>query len=147
MGDYAIALLMQKSISLLPPFRSRPARAAGVPPAGGQSGGSGPVLPPPLPLHGGLGHGAAELVLLAWPHTGFGSRVSREIPADAKTPGVVTRYMIRPPITPDRILGDGATQRVIYRTRGLRKAHGLLSPVSPGSSWTAASTSRSSLDY
>ena len=35
--------------------------------------------------------------LLAWPHTGFGAHVSREIPADTTTPGVVARYMIRPP--------------------------------------------------
>ena len=33
--------------------------------------------------------------LLAWPHTGFGAHVSREIPADHGTPEIVARYMTR----------------------------------------------------
>jgi hypothetical protein len=43
--------------------------------------------------------------LPAWPHTGFGTHVSREIPGDATTPGIVARYMTRPPITPERDAG------------------------------------------
>jgi hypothetical protein len=42
--------------------------------------------------------------------------VSREIPADAKTPTTVARYMTRPPITPDRMLGEAGNARVIYRS-------------------------------
>ena len=38
--------------------------------------------------------------LLACPHTGFGAHVSREIPADAKTPNTVARYMTQIPGTP-----------------------------------------------
>jgi hypothetical protein len=44
--------------------------------------------------------------LLAWPHTGFGTPVSRAIPADATTPGIVARFMARPPITPKRMLRE-----------------------------------------
>jgi len=62
--------------------------------------------------------------LLAWPHTGFGAHVSREIPADANTPGTVSRYMSRPPITPDlsavsaqagRMLGEASSTQINYR--------------------------------
>jgi len=53
--------------------------------------------------------------LLAWPHTGFGTHVSREIPADPKTPGAIARYMTRPPITPERMLGEASSARIIYR--------------------------------
>ena len=61
--------------------------------------------------------------LLAWPHTGFGAHVSREIPADHGTPEIVARYMTRAPIVPDRILGDGATQKVIYRSNVIHPRH------------------------
>ena len=65
-----------------------------------------------------LGEGAiAERVvrnLLAWPHTGFVTHVSRAIPADATTPGIVARYMTRPPITPERMLGEANQAQPIY---------------------------------
>jgi hypothetical protein len=49
--------------------------------------------------------------------------VSREIPADAKTPGVVARYMIRPPITPDRMLGEASSTQIIYRSDIVHPRH------------------------
>jgi hypothetical protein len=61
--------------------------------------------------------------LLAWPHTGFGTHVSREIPADAKTPGAVARYMTRPPITPERMLGEASSAQVIYRSDIVHPRH------------------------
>jgi len=61
--------------------------------------------------------------LLAWPHTGFGAHVSREIPADTKTPATVARYMTRPPITPERMLGDAGNARVIYRSDIVHPRH------------------------
>jgi hypothetical protein len=61
--------------------------------------------------------------LLAWSHTGFGAHVSREIPADAKTPATVARYMTRPPITPERMLGEAGTARVIYRSDIVHPRH------------------------
>ena len=61
--------------------------------------------------------------LLAWPHTGFGTHVSREIPTDERTPGVVARYMARPPITPERMLGDASSVRVIYRSDAVHPRH------------------------
>lgn len=70
--------------------------------------------------------------LLAWPHTGFGTHVSRAIPVDEQSPGVVARYMARPPITPDlsavsaqagRILGDADKKQVIYRSDAIHPRH------------------------
>jgi transposase-like protein len=61
--------------------------------------------------------------LLAWPHTGFGTHVSRAIPVDEQTPGVVARYMARPPITPERMLGDADKQQVIYRSDAIHPRH------------------------
>jgi hypothetical protein len=61
--------------------------------------------------------------LLAWPHTGFGTHVSRAIPADATTPGVVARYMARPPITPERMLGETSGPRIIYRSDAVHPRH------------------------
>jgi len=61
--------------------------------------------------------------LLAWPHTGFGTHVSREIPADPKTPGAITRYMTRPPITPERMLGEASSARIIYRSDNVHPRH------------------------
>ncbi len=61
--------------------------------------------------------------LLAWPHTRFGTHVSRAIPGDEKTPGVVARYMARPPITPERMLGEGDKDRVIYRSDAVHPRH------------------------
>lgn len=68
---------------------------------------------------------AEEVVrnLLAWPHTGSGAHVSRAIPADEKTPGVVARYMVRPPITPERMLGEAGNARVIYRSDIVHPRH------------------------
>jgi hypothetical protein len=54
--------------------------------------------------------------LLAWPHTGCGTHVSRQIPADATTAGVVARYMTQPPITPERMCGEASKAQVIYRS-------------------------------
>ena len=54
--------------------------------------------------------------LLAWPHTGFGAHVSREIPADGNTPNTIARYITRPPITPERMLGETDKDRIIYRS-------------------------------
>jgi hypothetical protein len=61
--------------------------------------------------------------LLAWPHTGFGTHVSRAIPADEKTPGVVARYMTRPPITPERIFGEADKDQIIYRSDAVHPRH------------------------
>ncbi len=61
--------------------------------------------------------------LLAWPHTGFGAHVSRAIPADATTPRVVARYMTRPPITPERMLGDASKAQIIYRSDAVHPRH------------------------
>jgi hypothetical protein len=61
--------------------------------------------------------------LLAWPHTGFGTHISRAIPADEQTPGVVARYMARPPITPERMLGGADTDRIIYRSGAIHPRH------------------------
>jgi len=44
--------------------------------------------------------------LLAWPHTGFGAHVSREIPADPRSWENVARYVAHPLILVDRIRGD-----------------------------------------
>jgi len=44
--------------------------------------------------------------------------VSREILADAKTPGVVAHYMTRPPITPERMVGETSSAKVICRSVG-----------------------------
>jgi hypothetical protein len=49
--------------------------------------------------------------------------LSREIPADAKTPGVVARYMIRPPITPERMLGEASSAQIIYRSDIVHPRH------------------------
>jgi len=49
--------------------------------------------------------------------------VSREIPADAKTPNTIACYMIRPPISPDRMLGGASNARVIYRSDIVHPRH------------------------
>jgi hypothetical protein len=54
--------------------------------------------------------------LLVWAHTGLGTHVSREIPADANTPNTIARYMTRPPITPERMLGEASRAQIIYRS-------------------------------
>jgi hypothetical protein len=61
--------------------------------------------------------------LLAWPHTGFGAHVSRAIPADATTPRVVARCMTRPPITPERMLGEASKAQIIYRADAVHPRH------------------------
>lgn len=61
--------------------------------------------------------------LLAWPHTGFGTHVSRAIPVDEQTPGAVARYMARPPITTERMLGGADTERIIYRSDAVHPRH------------------------
>ena len=45
------------------------------------------------------------------------------IPADAKTPGVIARYMIRPPITPERMLGEAGNAQIIYRSDIVHPRH------------------------
>ena len=52
--------------------------------------------------------------LLAWPHTGFGALVSREIPADPVSREIVARYLAHPPIILGRIVGDPSAGKVIY---------------------------------
>ena len=49
-------------------------------------------------------------------HTGFGTDVSRPSPANEKAPGVVARYMARPPVTPERMLGGADKDQIIYRS-------------------------------
>ena len=49
--------------------------------------------------------------------------MSREIPADAKTPTTVARYMTRPPITPERMLGEAGRAQVICRSDIVRPRH------------------------
>jgi hypothetical protein len=49
--------------------------------------------------------------------------VSREIPTDAKTPGVVARHMIRSPITPERMLGEASSAQIIYRSDIVHPRH------------------------
>jgi len=49
--------------------------------------------------------------------------VSRAIPNDERTPGVVARYMARPPITPERMLGEVNTAQVIYRSDAVHPHH------------------------
>ena len=49
--------------------------------------------------------------------------MSREIPADAKTPTTVARYMTRPPITPERMLGEAGRAQVICRSDIDRPRH------------------------
>ncbi len=61
--------------------------------------------------------------LLAWPHRGFGNHVSRPIPVDKQAPGVVARYMARPPITPERMLGDADKHQFIYRSDAIHLRH------------------------
>ncbi len=56
-------------------------------------------------------------------HTGFGTHVSRAIPADEETPGVVARYMTRPPLTPERIVGGASSAQVIYRSEAVHPRH------------------------
>jgi hypothetical protein len=113
-----------------PPGLASPRASAGVlgavppgwllPPGGGHSGprDGGAALSAPGATTDAAGEGAiAEGVvrnLLAWPHTGFGTHVSRAIPTDATTPGIVARHMARPPITPERMLGEADKDRIIY---------------------------------
>jgi hypothetical protein len=61
--------------------------------------------------------------LLAWPHTGCGTHVSREIPADGTTPGVDARYMTRPPVTPERMVGEASKTQIIYRSDAVHPRH------------------------
>lgn len=61
--------------------------------------------------------------LLAWPHMGFGTHVSREIPADAKMAGPVARYMSRPPLTPERMLGEANNAQIVYRSDAVHPCH------------------------
>jgi hypothetical protein len=61
--------------------------------------------------------------LLAWPHPGFGTHVSRAIPADEKTPGVVARYVARPPITPERMVGEARSAKAIYHSEAIHPRH------------------------
>ena len=49
--------------------------------------------------------------------------MSREIPADGKTPATVARYMTRPPITPERMLAEASSARVIYRSDIVHPRH------------------------
>ena len=61
--------------------------------------------------------------LLAWPHTGFGAHVSREIPADPVSRENVARYLAHPPIILDRIVGDPSAGKVIYTGEAIHPRH------------------------
>ena len=52
--------------------------------------------------------------LLAWPHTGFGAHLSREIPTDPVSRENVARYLAHPPIVLDRIVGDPSAGKILY---------------------------------
>jgi len=58
--------------------------------------------------------------LPAWPHTGCGAHVSLEIPSDGKRLRAIARYMTRPPISPERMLGEARNAEVIYRSYAVR---------------------------
>jgi hypothetical protein len=75
-----------------------------------------------LLAEGAIAEGVVR-TLLAWPHTGFGTHVSRAIPVDATTPGIVARYMVRPPISPERMLGETGKDRIIYRSDAVHPRH------------------------
>jgi hypothetical protein len=60
------------------------------------------------------------------------AQVRREIPSDHRTPEIVARYMIRPPITPDlsavsaqagRMLGEASSAQIIYRSDIVHPRH------------------------
>ena len=61
--------------------------------------------------------------LLAWPHTGFGARLSREIPGDPVSRENVARYLAHPPIILDRIVGDPSAGKVIYTGETIHPRH------------------------
>ena len=68
----------------------------------------------------------ADLVvraLLAWPHTSFGSHLSREIPTDERTPGIVAGYMPRSSITPERMLEVASGVRVVWWSDEIHPRH------------------------
>lgn len=56
-------------------------------------------------------------------HTGFGTGVSWPILVDEKTPGVVARYMARPPVTPERMLGEADKDQILYRSGAVHPRH------------------------
>lgn len=53
----------------------------------------------------------------------FLTALSREIPNDERTPGAVACYMTRPPITPERMLGEASGAQVIYRSDAIHPRH------------------------
>jgi len=52
--------------------------------------------------------------LLAWPHTGFGAHLSREIPTEPVSRENVARYLANPPIVLDRIVGNPSAGKILY---------------------------------
>ena len=52
--------------------------------------------------------------LLAWPHTGFGAHLSREIPTDPVSRENVARYLAHSPIILDRIVGNPSAGKILY---------------------------------
>jgi hypothetical protein len=71
--------------------------------------------------------------LLAWPHTGFGAHVSREIPADPVSRENVARYLAHPPVILDHIVGDPLAGKGIYARETIHPPHranfGVLHPL------------------
>lgn len=61
--------------------------------------------------------------LLAWPHTGFGAHLSREIPADPVSRENVARYLAHPPIVLDRIVGDPSAGKILYTGEVIHPRH------------------------
>jgi len=75
-----------------------------------------------LPEYGAIAEGIVRN-LVAWPYTGFGAHMSRPIRADASTPGIVARCMIRPPFTPERMLGEADKHQIIYWADAVHPRH------------------------
>lgn len=53
----------------------------------------------------------------------FLTALSQEIPNDERTSGIVARYLTRPPITPERMLGEASGARAIHRSDAIHPRH------------------------
>lgn len=76
-----------------------------------------------MPLKEGAIEQGVVRTRLAWPHTEIGAHVSRAIPVDATTPGIVACYMVRPPITRVRMLGETGKDRITHRSDAVHRRH------------------------
>jgi hypothetical protein len=61
--------------------------------------------------------------LLAWPHTSFGARLSREIPADPVSREDVARYLAHPVIVLDRIVGGPSAGKILSGAEVIHPCH------------------------